>query len=434
MPRRTSPTGNRLAGCAGLSILFVFSGMFLVIGLISLFTLTILPLWLQQQAKSWKETPCVIRDIGVKVNDGSDGDTFEPRVLYEYTFEGRAYTGKEFWFGDVSDGNRSAVEEAIAKYQVGGESICYVNPKKPSQAILEPTVAKGILIGMIVGGLFSLFGLGGCYGAVYAFRHSNGTKKVERPAGQATVRSASPALGLMSSPSNSSAVQSGDGPTYYQNVAACPMEGEAPDEPLVLKQSFSRTSGAIAAWVFALIWNGFIGTFFVLAMGKMPWFPVLILSIFAVIGIGILFYACRKTLQIFNPRTTVVCSQRYLYPLSEFEVSWMQQGKSSRIRKLKITLQGSESVSYRQGTTTRTEENKFYEKVIVETTEASEIAQGFSLVQLTEDTMHSFKANRNSVVWKIQVHGDIAYWPDIEDDYEITIYPPLIAQADHATN
>jgi hypothetical protein len=186
---------------------------------------------------------------------------------------------------------------------------------------------------------------------------------------------------------------------------------------------------ALGAWLFAIIWNGVIGLFVGLTFGKLPWFPSIILGVFGLIGVAAFFLAMRKTLQLWNPRTTLVCSPRHLYPGSEFEISWLHQGRVTRIQSLTITVEGSEQVTYRQGTSLRSENHGFYRQELVATSDPAAIAKGYVVWRLPLQTMHTFRADRNRILWRIQVHGSLAFWPDIEDQYEITVYPPVIAEA-----
>ena len=38
--------------------------------------------------------------------------------------------------------------------------------------------------------------------------------------------------------------------------------------------------------------------------------------------------------------------------------------------------------------------------------------------------MHSFTADNNKIIWSINIHGDIARWPDVKKDYTLVIHPP----------
>ena len=129
-------------------------------------------------------------------------------------------------------------------------------------------------------------------------------------------------------------------------------------------------------------------------------------------------------MQLFNPKTVAVCSHSYLQPGSEFEISWLQKGNSKRIRKLILTLEGKEQVTYRQGTNTRTETSVFFSERILETVDPSEISRGFREVKIPDEAMHTFDAANNKIIWTLQIHGEIPYWPDILDDFTITVYPP----------
>ncbi|MFN7289552.1 MAG: hypothetical protein ACK5T6_03115, partial [Pirellula sp.] len=120
-----------------------------------------------------------------------------------------------------------------------------------------------------------------------------------------------------------------------------------------------------------------------------------------------------------------VCSHSYLQPGSEFEISWLQKGNAKKIKKLIITLEGKEEVSYRQGTKTRTETSVFFSERILETSDPVEIASGYRDVKIPEESMHTFEASSNKISWTMQIHGEISYWPDILDDFTIVVYPPI---------
>jgi hypothetical protein len=225
-----------------------------------------------------------------------------------------------------------------------------------------------------------------------------------------------------------------DGTVTYFDPDVCPIESNDPDEPLLLRQEYSRVTVALGTWVLALFWNGICGSIaYFGSRNGMPIFAMVIVGVFLALGVAILIGAVYKTLQLLNPVTTVVCSQRFLYPGSEFEVSWFQKGNVSRIKLFKLILEGEESATYRQGTSSRTETKKFVEKVIVETGDHSTMSRGFELVTLPEDTMHTFRASRNTIRWYIQVRGSIAFWPDMDDRFEIVIYPPKTG-ANYAAN
>jgi hypothetical protein len=218
---------------------------------------------------------------------------------------------------------------------------------------------------------------------------------------------------------------SGEDLQEYRCVAV-PMEPEGPDEPTVLASSHSRIGLAIGCWFFAIIWNAITWgiTYFSLRDGN--GLVVAFASLFILVGIAVLLGAMYATLQIFNPKPTLVCSQSRLYPGAEFEVSWTHRGNTGRIQELLITLEGIEEATFKQGTSSRTERSLFHQQTIVQTTERSEINEGFRVLVLPPDTMHSFKSSRNAILWVLKIHGKIAWWPDMTEQFPISIFPPTL--------
>ena len=205
----------------------------------------------------------------------------------------------------------------------------------------------------------------------------------------------------------------------------CPTESGEPDQPLIIEAAESRVAVAIGLWIGGTCWTGI--TFLVFAgilQNNNNWLPYLFALVFTLFGVGLLVFAFYSTLQIFNPRPILASSQRDLYPGSEFELSWMFRGNVKKIQHLEIVLEGIEKVSYRQGTSTRTEEKPFFRQKIVDSQTPEQIANGFELVALPLETMHSFKSTNNSFTWQIRVLGKIAMWPDIRDRFEIVVLAP----------
>lgn len=206
--------------------------------------------------------------------------------------------------------------------------------------------------------------------------------------------------------------------------STCPIESGEPDEPLVIQAATSRVAVAIGLWIAGLAWTGFFSLIF-FGVGQIKeWFLIAIFSTLFLIGIALLLFAFYSTLQIFNPSPILACSQRDIYPGSEFELSWMFRGNAKKIKHLEIVLEGIEKVSYRQGTSTRTEEKPFYRQSVINSENPETVAQGFELVSIPISTMHSFKSSNNSFNWQIRVIGKIAFWPDIRDRFEIVMLAP----------
>jgi hypothetical protein len=96
---------------------------------------------------------------------------------------------------------------------------------------------------------------------------------------------------------------------------------------------------------------------------------------------------------------------------------------------LEIQLEGREEATYRRGSTTTTDTSTFRRFHLIDTTHPAEIAGGEALIDLPVDTMHSFNAGDNRIVWMLIIHGHIARWPDLNDEFEIAVRPQLPVQA-----
>jgi hypothetical protein len=67
----------------------------------------------------------------------------------------------------------------------------------------------------------------------------------------------------------------------------------------------------------------------------------------------------------------------------------------------------------------------FAELVLADT--GAEIARGSAVLVLPEDTMHSFEAEHNRIVWSLHLHGVIDRWPDVTDEHPLVVHPRRVA-------
>ncbi len=211
----------------------------------------------------------------------------------------------------------------------------------------------------------------------------------------------------------------------------CPVESAGADGPLVIEPEVSRVLVAVVLGLFGGVMTLVAGIVFASMFSPKSWGTIICPGIFLFFSLFIDALAFYFLLKCFNPQPIVALSQRDVYPGSEFEISWMFRGRVQSIRKLTITLVGKEKVSYRQGTSTRTEESVFHRTKLVEAEDPTQIAKGFELVELPADTMHSFKSPNNEIAWLVQVNGVVAWWPDVDDAFPIRVLtPPAVENAD----
>ncbi|MBN2269096.1 MAG: DUF3592 domain-containing protein [Sedimentisphaerales bacterium] len=377
-------------------------GIFAILGLVGagmLYTLTIRPIARTIDARNWIETPCKIISAQVRSHEGDDSTTYSIDIFYEYNFDGQTYKSSRYGFIGGSSSGYSGKAEVVNAYKKAKNPVCYVNPKDPSEAVLKRGLSLGLLI-CLIPLPFLAIGIGGIIHSIH--------KKKER-----SPRSA--------------------GPRWFNELVPAsptglPVEAAALTGPAVLKPEYAPVAKLLGTIVFAVFWNGIVSIFVYKAInsfrqGRPDWGLALIMIPFVLIGLGAIGSAFYQFLATFNPRVTLNLSSATIPLGSAAELSWSFTGRTSVINTLRISLQAREEARYRRGTKTYTDKNKFYETELYSTTHASEIAHGSVGIIVPADTMHSFEATNNRIIWELQVTGQIDKWPDVKETFKITITP-----------
>jgi hypothetical protein len=124
-----------------------------------------------------------------------------------------------------------------------------------------------------------------------------------------------------------------------------------------------------------------------------------------------------------NPRPVLTLSRATVPVGGSVAFSWQLTGKAHRVTRLQMTLKGTEKATYRRGTDTHTDTHEFSSESVVDVSHAAGIARGTGTIRIPRDAMHSFTAGHNKIVWTLVVAGTIVRWPDIDDEFEITVEP-----------
>jgi len=204
------------------------------------------------------------------------------------------------------------------------------------------------------------------------------------------------------------------------------MDGKPGDRQL--KPASTPTKNLGMSLFFCIFWNGIVGCFIFFLIrewmrGHQEWGLALFLSPFVAIGLAILYGVIHSFLALFNPRTSLSLSTNMLKPGQTVTVRWAFQGNAERIENLKITLQGREEAVYTRGTSTYTDKNIFMTIPIVETRSKSTLKKGSMSLKMPDGIMPSFEAQHNKIIWSFMVQGEIPNWPDIQDEFPISIFP-----------
>lgn len=398
-PLSASRRGGQSPGC-----LVLFFGLFLAVGLALSYFILWRP-WSQWvSARTWEETPC--RIVSSQVTESSDSDggsTYKVDITYTYVVEGGEIRGSNYDFMDVSSSGYDGKAAVVARYPAGTEATCWVNPRNRTQSVLSRDFSLTYLIG-----LFPLiFVAAGGGGVAWALSLGWRNRKLPRPAGASTALS-----------------EPGTSPFGVEIPADA-------GQPRVLKPHLSPVGKLVALIFVALFWNGIVSIFVFFAVqgwrsGNPEGCLMAFLVPFVLVGLGLIFAVFRQFLVLFNPRLELTLSRGALAPGESAFLQWRIEGKSERVTRLKIVLEGCEEATYRQGTDTKTDREVFATIPILDTDPATQMAQGSARVQIPDDAMPSFKADRNKIVWTLKAACEIPGWPDSDDEYEIVVAPAAL--------
>lgn len=107
-----------------------------------------------------------------------------------------------------------------------------------------------------------------------------------------------------------------------------------------------------------------------------------------------------------------------------FSVRWKFNGAVHRLSRVRVHLVGRESAIYSRGTSTTTDRSVFLRMPIAEVTDHATLRDGAADIVLPNDTAPSFEAKHNKLEWLLVVEGENARWPDIDEEFPVTIVPP----------
>ena len=346
------------------------------------------------RAKSWRETPCTIVSSSVQENQGDDQPTYRVNVVFRYSVNGHAYESNRYELVPVSTSFYQQKAEIVQGLRPGVSATCFVDPEAPSQSVLRRDFPAIIYFGLIP----IVFVVGGLIGIAITLRKPPLT----------------PALGSSRNP--------------LGNTHPTSAQSPLPMGATVLTPKSTPTKRLIFAVCFTLFWDAVVSIFVWHAYhswkaGHVEWLLTLFLIPFVLVGIGGIVSIPYLALSFANPKPAITVNPGAVVLGGEIAVSWRFEGKASRIQRLRIFLQGCEQAVYTRGTDTTTDRSVFASIDLLDTQQSIEIESGTRRLSVPADAMHSFRSRHNSVIWSICVKGQIPHWPDVNDEFEITVLP-----------
>lgn len=394
----------------------VFGGIFLVVGVTLTHMLFVGPVLGMLAARGWPQVPCVIESSEVESHDSDDGTTYSIEITYRYEVGGREYRSNRYSFIRFSSSGYRAKADVVAAHPPGSRAMCFVNPSDPTDAVLWRGWAGAMWFGLIPVA-FALAGGGLIYGMV---------RKWRAPAG-------GPAL----TGSVSGAPAATRGGTAGRGAGlAVPEAVPGGDEgPVLLAPAASRGVKVVGTLLVALFWNGIVSVFLVQLFsggwGAFDWFLALFLTPFVGVGLFLFGMFVLQVLALSNPVPVLTLNRRVLCPGDRLEVEWRMQGRVGALRRLRISLEGREEATYRRGTDTKTDREVFATVDLLDAGDPATMAGGRVARDLPGRLMHSFSAKNNKIVWALRVRGEIPRWPDVDEEFVVTIAPPPAGGPSH---
>lgn len=373
--------------------------------------LAVLPIMRTIDATSWVQTPCVVERSAVLTFDGDDGNTYRPDILYRYEHDGQAYRSNRLHLATAgSSSGYDGKREVVNAHPVGYETVCYVDPDRPSRA----TMNRGFTLAHLLGLIPLPFALGGLAMIV------SGTKKMAMPHDWRQNDSGTASTAMGGSAKRKDPVESG---------------------PVVLRPRMSRLGKAVGLLLVGLFWNGIVSIFGNQVVQSYlrddpDYFLTVFLIPFVLVGLLIMAGFVQAAMVVFAPVIEIGLDRRSIPLGGATALRWRVLGRPGRLHGLTITLVGTESAQYRRGTDTITDTNDFYTEHLIggeyEDADADtdnplslpiDNDRGERALMIPADTMHSFDGGNNEVVWKLKVRAWVPRWPDPKDEYELEILP-----------
>jgi hypothetical protein len=372
-------------------VAFLFFGVFLAAGVAFFIGFVGLPLVRITSARSWRSESCQMISSTVHSDRSSDGIVYRLDLTYRYVVDDRAYVGNRYQFSrGLSSGYRGKAA-IVARLTPGTRTDCWVNPADPADAVIERGLTADLWLGLIPL-VFVVIGGGGLFFA--AVGRGLGGLMSERPTTRGAVFT-----------------KAGHG------------AGSA-----MLRPRTGRVAKLAGLMVVTVFWNGVLSVFLYNLVtstwqGGSQWFLALFLVPFVLVGILVVVLTIGQALRLSNPWPTVTVNKTIVTLGEELRVDWTLVGRVARLTCFRITLEGREEATYRRGTDTVTDTNIFESIELANQINPGVARAGSARVKIPADTMHSFTAAHNKIVWALRVRGDIRHWPNSDDEFPLIVAP-----------
>ena len=372
----------------GHKFMIGFGLLFVAVGGAAFVWITLMPSVRLATSMMWTATPCTVVDSTLRSWSTDDGTSYRADVLYEYQAGGRSWRSNRIDFFSILNSGRTRGRSILDEYPDGASATCWVDPRNPSRSVLERRLGPRHLLTLIP----LLFVLAGWAVTKHGWKKMRSLQAAEQHP---------------------------------------PEDVEAIEGSLLLEPQVGPVGKLGGSLFFALFWNGIVSVFVFQAWkgwqsGSPDWFLTIFLIPFVLVGLFAIGLVGYSLLAIANPRPRLTLTPARPRLGEELMLEWSFVGRARRLASVRIFLEGREEAIYQRGTDTITEREVFATFDLVNTENDWEIPRGTAELLIPADTMHSFQADSNKIIWEIKVEGEIENWPDVDENIPIDIRPMRI--------
>lgn len=340
-------------------------------------------------AKNWPHVPAVIVQTGVAshTTHSKHGShtSYNVTVLFHYTYQGQRLTSSRYQLvksSSSSYADQQNIANALLKQK---NTICYVNPADPDDAVLDLSFASAVAAAGLMSILFMGIGGSGVFWVVRQARSAHHAKIL----------------------AHLSPAQTG---------------------PAELKPAMSANLKFAAILAPALFWNGIVSVFLCAIIPE--WqrgrtdmlFPFIFVSVFALIGLAMLFSAIRKSAMLFYPRGRLGLNRHPLQLGQLAELHWEMDGRHDRITRLKLRVAGFRSTQVPIGLPAFRRFIPFWSQDLLDTTRPAEIRAGHCALLIPPDALPA-ASGTGTIWWAILLDADISKPSDLQEEFPFQVIP-----------
>lgn len=411
-------TGSRFWGTVFEALFYLgmlLGGCFLLVWIL---VTRIYPQW--GANRYYLETQARVLDRRILESGSGQARAYRPDVQVEYEVEGAEYRTWTYAVARTSYPEQGIVEQQLEPFAVGSVHPLYYDPAEPSRAVLVRDFSGSSWLLLLIPGALVVSG-----GVGLALRVATLGKSTERRAAMLAQRKT---IELFD-----------ETPSVAPEWPTLPTDRDVTNSPGV-RLAYRLPIETSPGWKLAgtaiacAVWNFATALLTSVALrdhldGEPNWWLTGLTIPFVLTGAWLVFYVIRlwvNTTGVGPPRVEI--SAHPLRPGETYSTYvWLPQSGQLRFVRFTMSLVCEERTVFRLGTDSQTMVQRVYQRPIlggdeltIKRTEPYEASGTFTV---PESAMHSFRADHNSVEWKLVLRGNIPGWPDYERAYPLVVYP-----------